>query len=367
MKSFSVLIKLFTLLACFVVLQVHATTLLLKNADYNRNSLVNGKLVSVLQGNVRFLYDDTYIRADEATWYRGSGKVDFNGNVRVWTEMQELTCDHMNYNRNMNSLIVRRNINFFDKNDQIRIVAQKAEYNLDTKHIVLNKDPQLFKYDTTAAETLSIVCDVMEYDDSLQIATGIDNVSITKGQLRSTCQQAFFYNETGVAKLREKPWIYYDVHDLTGDSVDLFFKDEALEGVAVMRNAKGLHKDITVKDTIYTRVTGDSIYMAISDSGTVEKIWTYEDATTLYYSSENRQDINEAHGKVILLEFYHGTTGTLSISGNAECIYFMDDEKENGRNEATGDKIAISFDNGKATYIKLRGDVRGTYYAETQQ
>ena len=68
---------------------------------------------------------------------------------------------------------------------------------------------------------------------------------------------------------------------------------------------------------------------------------------------------------MIVLHFTHGTTGTLTISGNAESVYYLEDEKESGRNEASGDKIRINFVDGKAEFIKIHGGVRGTYFAET--
>lgn len=350
-----------------VCMAKESSTLVLRNADYNRNTFTGGRLISVLQGNVEFHYDNIIIRADEATWYRGRGKVHFKNNIHVTMDQQNLTCQKMDYDRSKKKLIIRKNVDFFDSERQIRIVAQKAVYSLDTKRIVLTHDPQFFRYDTTVAETLIISGEKLIYDDSIDIATAEKDVSILKGLLRSNCQTASYFIETGKAKLRKDPWIYYDIHDVTGDSVDLYFVEEALRGVSVMRNAKGYHRDVTPKDTILTQVTGDSLYMEISDSGVIKKIWTYEDATTLYYSSNTPELVNEANGKVIVLNFTKGTTGTLTISGNAESIYYLEDEKESGRNEASGDSIRIHFVDGKAEYIKIHGGVRGTYFAETKQ
>jgi len=340
------------------------STLVLKNADFNRNTLERGSLVSVLQGNVVFVYENTTICSDEAIWYRGSGVANFKGNVKLTQENQELTCKRLDFVRDEKKLTAQDNIDFFDKKKSMRIIAQKGVYYFEKKHLTLTKNPQMFQYDTTRAETLSIAGDKMVYNDSLNIATAENNVVITKGLLRSRCKTATCNMETDVAKLRTDPWIYYDIHEVTGDSVDLFFVDEALKGVSVMRNAKGFHRDITLKDTIHTNVTGDSIYMAISDSGTVETIWTHKDAHTVYYSSKTPHLQNEGNGKFMVLHFVKGTTGTMNISGNAECVYYLNEEKESGKNEANGDDIFIHFVEGKAVHIKLVGGVRGTYFAE---
>lgn len=340
------------------------STLVLQNADFNRNSLVNGQLVSVLEGNVVFEYDDAIIRSDRATWYRKSGEAHFTGHINVTQRQQLLSCDQMQFSRDQKKLVAQRNIDFFDAKKQIRLKAQHAEYFLNRRHLTLTKSPQLIQYDTARAETLSIVGEKMIYDDSLQIAIAEKNVVMNKGLLRSTCQNATYFLALDIAKLRTDPWIYYDIHELSGDSVDLLFLDDALRGVSVMRNAKGFHRDISKRDTIFTAVTGDSLYMSISDSGNIETIWTYRDAKTLYYSSKNPQLQNEGIGKVMILRFVHGATGTLNIAGNADCIYYLNQENESGKNEANGDEIFITFYDGKAEYIKMTGSVRGAYYAE---
>ncbi len=355
------------LLICLLVLPSGArnsTTLILKNANYNRNTLVKGKLVSVLEGNVIFKYEDATIRSDKSTWYRETGRAYFSGHVNIKQPDQLLTCEKMNYHRDKKRIVAQKNVNFFNTKEQTRIVAQHAIYYMESQHLTLTKNPQMFRYDTTRAETLSIAGDKLIFDDSLNIAIAKKNVRIHKGLLESKCEMATYYMDTDIAKLRTDPWIYYDIHELTGDSVDLFFVDDVLEGVAVMRNAKGFHRDVTPQDTIYTKVSGDSLYMDISDSGTVEKIWTFDNATTIYYSSSTPDIINEGVGKVMILDFYHGTTGTLSIAGNAECIYYLEDEKESGRNEANGDDMLLHFRDGNAVFIKMIGGVRGTYFAE---
>ena len=371
MKSFNRIILLQLAMICTILLQDvcgKSSTLILRNANYNRNSLVKGKLVSVLEGNVIFRYDKAIIRSDHATWYRRRGIAHFKGNVRITQENQLLTCKRLKFNRNQKKITAYDNLDFYDKVEMMRIIAQRGIYFFETGNLILTQNPQMFQYDTARAETLSISGDKMLYDDSLKIATAEKNVLILKGLLKAECKTATYNLETHKARLREDPWIYYDIHELTGDSVDLFFTEqEVLYGVSVMRNGKGYHRDVTEKDTIFTEVTGDSIYMDIAENGTVEKMWTYRDAVTLYYSSKTRHLVNEGNGKMMVLNFTEGTTGTLTISGNAECVYFLNEEKESGKNEANGDDIVINFRDGKAVFIKLIGGVRGTYFAERKE
>lgn len=366
-KTVSISVKTVCILVILVFPGINiasSSLLILKNADFNRNSMVNGNWVSVLQGNVIFEYDDAVIKADQATWYRSTGIALFSDNIHITMKNQTLMCEKMRFNKNDNTLIARQDINFFDQKEQIRILAQHGSYALDSKKMVLTGDPMLFNYDTLAAETLIISGETMTYDDSMKVATVVENVVIEKGLLESTCSTATYDMNTNVAKLRNNPLIFYDIHDLHGDSVDLFFTDKKLRGIAIMRNSAGTHKDIDQSDTIVTKVTGDSMYINIAENGSVKDIWTHENASTVYYTTQAPETVNNADGKIMVLNFTEGKTGNVKIFGNASCTYHVDDDTESGRNEASGDTIFIHFDKGKADYIRMSGAVRGTYFAE---
>lgn len=412
-----------------------SSPLILKNADFNRNTTVNGEWVSYLKGNVEFFYDNATIIADEATWYRADNKIIFQHNIKANMKEQELSCERIDFIRSEKKLIAQHNVDFFDQKEQIRVKAHDATYLFDRKHLTLTKNPQiffydtaqsdtvtisaeimvyddslkratavrnvdffdqkeqvrivsqravfetekknlvltqepkLFRYDTSQVETLTITSEIMYYNDSLKTATAERNVKIEKGDLSATCKRAAYDNNTGIAKLRNDPWIFYEIHEITGDSVDLFFSNEYLDGVAIMRNSRWFHRDTSGGvDTVFTKVTGDSIYIAMHDSSnTFKTIWTYDDAEAFYYSSNKPESINEANGKVMQLDFARGKPHLLTISGNAEFLYHLEDKKENGRNEASGDNIAIRFKNGEAVYMSLNGAVRGTYYSDRAQ
>jgi hypothetical protein len=190
---------------------------------------------------------------------------------------------------------------------------------------------------------------------------------MTQGVWKSMCKNATYNTESGTAKLRNDPWIYYDIDELTGDSIDLFFNKRVLKAVSVMRNVRGFQRDISENDTIFREVTGDSIYMSIADSNSLDKIWVWGNAKTLYYSSGSPENINEAYGKVMELDFVWGEINTLDITDNAEFFYYLDDKKDTGRIESSGDKIKIKFKNGDATFMTITGAVRGTYFSKRAQ
>lgn len=357
--------RLVTFLLFISVVSIGAQPLILHNADYNRNSFVNGQLVSVLRGNVEFEYKDARIKGNKATWYRRDGRILFVGNVEVEMKHQLLTCKRMELNKNKKILTVTKNVDFYDSDEMTRFTGDKGVYYIDDKDLILTGKPLITKYDTVANDTLTISGKKMVYKDTIGVAYVYKNVKIVKGDLTAYCDTADYETETGFSRLRKDPKIYYDVNELEGDSVNLEFLDGKLRGIIVMRNAEAVHKDVTIDDTLYTKMMGDSVYMSIMEEGGIDTVWTMKKAATLYYSSLTPEIINRADGKIMIVDFSEGKTGNLRVKGNAESIYYIEDDKSNGVNRASGDEILIHFLDGRASYLRLKGGARGVYTGET--
>jgi lipopolysaccharide export system protein LptA len=339
--------------------------LILHSANSNENSYVNGEFISILRGNVVFLYDDITIRSDEATWWRSEGRVKFRDNIHITQETQILTCDRMEFMKKTNRIDARGHFCYRDTAELTELTGEKASYQVDTKHFTLEGAPRMVRYDTAAAETLTITGTKMKYIDSLKLATVDRDVIITKGKLLSRCARAEYNTELNSAKLRTDPRVTYDIHEIVGDSIDLQFGEEALRSASVYGSAHGVYIDTSegVRDTAFTHVWGDSLYMSISDSGNLDSLWVHGKAISKYFSSGNPESVNQANGKVMLMSFgLDGNVDRVKIWGNARSTYFIEEEGSNGINEASGDSITVEFRNGKASFLNLAGSARGIFY-----
>jgi lipopolysaccharide export system protein LptA len=338
--------------------------LILESANNNENTYTNGEFVSILRGNVVFTYDDTRIKSDEATWWRSQGILQFRNNIFVTNKSQKLSCDRMNYTKNNNLLTASGHFKYIDTLEQAQLTGNDAEYYLEEKRFFLKGNPKLIRYDTASAETLTIVGKTMTYTDSIKKATVAENVVITKGKLISKCNKAHYFTESNMAWLREKPDVIFDRSNVNGDSINLYFGKESLKKAAVYGKAKGIYVDTIPKstDTSYTHINGDSLIITISDSGSVDSLWTYGKAHSEYYSSKDRQTKNEADGKAMVMAFGdRGSVSTVNVAGNARSRYFIEEKDSKGINEASGDSITVRFRNGRASQLVLKGSARGTY------
>jgi len=358
----------------FVVLSplVYAATkeqknvpLILKSANSNENMYTNGEFISILKGNVIFLYDDITIRSDEATWWRNEGKVDFRNKVRVTQKAQVLTCDRLNFTKENNQIDAFGHFYFRDTTERTDLSGDKATYLLEKKVFTLTGSPKLVRYDASTAETLTIVGKKVTYVDSTKLATVNEKVVITKGKLVSKCDRAQYQTETNIAYLRVKPFVNFDISELVGDSIDLYFGNETLRSASIFGNAHGIYIDTSgaTKDTAFTHVWGDTLFMSLSDTGSLDSLKVHGKAISKYFTAQDKESADEARGKAMRIEFgSDGNVSTVKIWGNARSTYHIEETDSRGINEADGDSITVTFRNGKAAALNLAGSARGKFF-----
>lgn len=369
------LVIIVTLFSPLTIYDAHAkaiksnATLILKTANSNENTYDNGEFISVLKGNVVFLYDDITIRSDEATWWRNEGKVHFERNVKITQKSQILTCDKMDFSKNTNQIDAVGNFIYRDTAELTQLTGDKASYLIEKKVFTLVGKPKLLRFDTTAAETLIIIGKKVTYVDTLKLATVTDDVVITKGKLISKCQRADYQTKNNIANLRIKPFVNYAINEIVGDSIDLIFGKESLKRASIYGNAHGVYYDTAAKaaDTAFTHVWGDSLHMTLSDSGSMDSLRIKGKAISKYFMSSNPGVVNQALGKTMLISFGDdGNVKNARVWGNARSTYFIEEEDSRGVNEASGDSILVSFTNGKAVFLNLAGSARGKFYPSLQ-
>ena len=339
-------------------------TLVLQSANSNENSYINGEFISILRENVVFTYDDITIRSDEATWWRNQGIISFKDNIKVKRGSSVLSCDRMHFTKNSNQLTANGNFHYVDTLEKTQLTGNDAVYNIDSRAFVLKGNPRMIHFDTAAADTLTITGLRMSYTDSLKIATVSDSVRITKGKMNSRCGLAHFFTDSSTAYLRKEPVINFEAHTLTGDSINLAFGEKSLRNASVIGHSTGLYYLISDgKDTAYTHIWGDSLYISVSDSMGFDSLWAFGKAQTKYYMSSSPEMVSDASGKTMLMAFEsNGNVKNVKVWGNARSKYHIEEQRNRGTNEASGDSITVTFKNGRAKILTLVGSARGIYF-----
>ncbi len=344
------------------------TDLILQSAGSNENTFVNGELVSVLRKNVVFKYDDLTFKSESATWWRTKGIVQFTDKVFASRKGQSLLCNSMRYERSRDDLTATGNVQYCDSVKNLSVKGDRCRYDLKSKQCYLDGNPKVIQIDTsiTPVETLSIVAASMIYDDSLKRVNANTSIILNKGKLKTTCDSAQYDSKSGVAKLRILPKMYYDEQQLKGDSVDLLFRNDTLRNAIISGNADGLYVEIDKRDTSRTVVLGDSMALAISPDGFMDSVQVYRNVRSTYTHTANTKAQNKVTGKEMLVSFADSSKiKQAKVYGNAVSNYTIEENNAaTGTNMASGDTLAVWFNEGKATRLRVLGSVRGTYHPQ---
>jgi len=358
------------LLCCLQALADTDGALILDHADNNENvyESTTGEFISYLRGNVVFRLDDIRMSAEEATWQRSAGTVNFSRNVKVEQRGQVMTCDHLYFERDKNVLVARGNILYIDSAKITFMRGEVAEYATNKKECLLRGNPVLTRIDTTETDTLFIRGRLMTYNDSTKTATVTEAVRITRGDLVATGRKAFYYVNDNMAKLRVNPIINYEEHKIVGDSVDLFFGKESLEGASVMGRAHGFYSETADSsgDTTTTNIWSDSLALSMFESGKINFIKAFGSARGDYSENPAGQKAttttNISSDSLHMFMFETGKISGMKAYGNAKGKY---SETAAGQRSAmamdiTSDSMHMfMFETGKVSGMKAYGKAHG--------
>lgn len=149
------------------------------------------------------------------------------------------------------------------------------------------------------------------------------NVKIYSDSLQAVCDSLFYSFEDSVFRLFRNPVIWAKQNQITGDTIYLYTKNQKPERLYVFENAMAIGK---VDSTIY---------------------------------------FNQAKATTINALFYDGKISFIRLKGNAESVYYMQNDKNQfrGINKGSSGLVDLLFDhNGKPRRISWIVGYDGTNY-----
>jgi len=162
---------------------------------------------------------------------------------------------------------------------------------------VLEGDSLFMKSDTLIS---------FEVSDSLgtkSILNAYNDVKLYKSNLQAMCDSMSFNTTDSVLSMYDSPIIWSDSSQFTADTIEIFLKDGQIDRVYLRNKA-------------FIVNTNDSIYF------------------------------NQIKGKLVEVFFVDGAMDSMSVTGNAESVYFMLDEQEAyiGMNKSICSKMSFTFE-----------------------
>lgn len=105
--------------------------------------------------------EDDYLYADRGTFDKRKQLYTLTSNGYILTKDQELLCDSLDYYRDSNYVLLKRNIQIDDRTQKMLIFGDWGEYWKEPGNVFVTKNPSLISYDTTQGDTVFMRSDTM--------------------------------------------------------------------------------------------------------------------------------------------------------------------------------------------------------------
>jgi len=270
----------------------------------------------------------TILRARYGNYWIDRRLAQFSGNVLVLDSVSAATGDSLTYYRDDRRSIMVGNVSVNHRPDRVVITGGRLLHDGARDYSRVTLDPVLTQIDSSGGgrDTLVVRALAMEaVRDSARRFLAIDSVRIVRRDLAAVAGLAVFFTDGDSIRLRKSPLIWYQETQVSGDSIDVMVRRRALESVLVSGSAK-----------------------AISRS-TADTVGRYDQIT----------------GEMLRMEFRDRQLSRLDVETQAISIYHLtEDSLANGLNRTTGDRILMSFEEGKIRTIRVFGGVEGQYVPE---
>lgn len=267
--------------------------------------------------------------ADDMAFDDSTGLGEFRGNAvyksKDTAQGFDMIANNIRTNKKTNSMVATQKPLLLIKQgaDTIYITADtlySAKLTDLTKKRIVPQVRESSWYDSVSVKNKLIPKD--QEDSSDKFFEAYYNVKIFSDSLQATGDSLFYSLKDSVFRLFKKPVVWAQNNQITGDTIYLFIKNKKPERLYVFENS-----------------------MAINKVDSVD-----------YY--------NQLKGTTINANFVDGKIQDMRAKGNAENVYYAQDEEKNfiGVNKSTADIIDVFFEESKPQKVVFLRNLEGTTY-----
>ena len=105
--------------------------------------------------------DEDYLYTDRGTFDKNKQLYKLTLNGYILTKDQELLCDSLDYYRDSNYLLLRRNIQIDDRSQKMMVFGDWGEYWKEPGNVFVTKDPSIVSYDLSQGDSVFMRSDSM--------------------------------------------------------------------------------------------------------------------------------------------------------------------------------------------------------------
>lgn len=364
----------------------------LRSANQLVGSILNGEKVRELIGDVHFVQRTTggglvKVWCDRGMQYLERNRIELTGNVRIIRDSVTIVAPEGTYDGNAKRMETRSGVRL--TRGRLVLMSQRGEYFADEKraffvgrvvlidssttvwseeltyfekegksvavksvrvfesvnatdvygdtlvHIdssgysLVRGNARLVRIDTSAAgviDTMVVASRILHaYKDGGQKFLAEQKVRVIRSDIAARCGRALMEGRQDKIVLEESPVVWSADNQVTGDSMTIRTEKRELRSLYVKGKAMAVSRADSLRLDRFHQLTGREMTLFFADRK-LERVFVERNAVSLYY--------------------------------------LYDEEKPNGVNRSSGDRITLTFSEKSTEKIAIAGGVQGTYTPE---
>jgi hypothetical protein len=280
---------------------------------------------------VAWFISPTIIVSKEDTIFTNSGYFDTQNNKANFGKRpfikkgqdNTLQADQLEYDKATGTGFAEGNVISRNTKDKVILLSNDLFYIDSISYVRAVKDPLMIQEDEK--DTLYLSSDTLisykeaitdstdNVIDSIKIFYGFRNVKTIQDKMSGICDSIYFSGQDSIFRMFYDPVIWMDSTQMTADTILMYMKDKKVVKIELLQNALIIQEN---DPFVYNQIKGRTI-TGILDSNKLRKVY---------------------------------------VDGNAECIYFVQDDSSAylGANKSQSATIEVDFNNDeKIERIKL--------------
>ena len=295
------------------------------------------------EGNVKLKTTNVTLYADFGTYYFDEKRAFFQRNVRIIDSTTTIYSEQLTYYEKERKSIALLNVKIVNAGNNATMYGNYLEHFDSTRYSKMTENPRLMQIDTTEKgeiDTLAVKSIVMEsFDDSTKRLIAADSVAIVRGGLAARCGLVEYFTGEERIELYQKPVVWYNENQVTGDTIFLKLEKKRLKTATVRTRAFVLSQSDSVYPMRYNQLTGRMITLRFNDNK-LQETFVERNAVSLYflYNDTLPNGVNKTSGDYILMKFNEGKPSTIHVSKGIEGSYYPENlaEKDESRYNLDG-------------------------------
>ncbi|MBZ0264632.1 hypothetical protein K8I28_08175 [bacterium] len=276
-----------------------------------------------LKGDVLIIDPDRKLFADVVNYYEDSRKMLAQGNFKLIRDSATLTSNQGTYDEAEDMVTANVNMVLHDLERNITLTGTKGFWQVKKQNGYVPADPVLVKKDSTGKQLAQVISDSMRYDSEAGYAKATTNVQFWWEEVHGTCGEMYYYPDSEKALMLNAARILRGRDEAKGDSIWIYFTEEAIDSVEVFSNAVAFTPADSTEGAPRSKMTGQRVVMDFNDG-----------------------KVTRLQSEVQAIGIYH----------------VFDKGKDEGTNRVSGDRIILYFEDGKLEDISVKGGTEGTFY-----